>query len=154
MAGIQLMRSTMLLRLGLWPAASVAVLLVFSPMSARAQVGGPCVDTTSSRAQLYRDTYAEIASGTRADLVKARTQTGIPTVLSSQVKLVGDTTICRAASVAFDARVQDQQPSTPVIVLEIGPTRRIVVKETGMRSIAHNMLFDVSFSTLLKTIGF
>jgi hypothetical protein len=148
------MRSVSPLRFRLLSAASFALLLVCSPAVAQAQVGGPCVDTTSTRAQSYRDSYVEIASGTRAELVQARTQAGIPTVLASQVKLVGDTVVCRAASIAFDARVQNPRPSTPVIVLEIGPTRRIVVKETGRRSVGHNMLFDQTFATLLKTIRF
>lgn len=148
MAGVQLMSSIISLRL------SLVFLLFFNPATAFAQVGGPCVDTTSTSARTYRDSYIEIASGARGELVQARTQAGIPTVLPSQVKLVADTTVCRAASTAFDARIQIPQPATPVIVLEIGPTRRLVVKDTGMRSIGHNMLFDHTFSTLIKTIAF
>lgn len=125
-----------------------------SSSRAYAQIGGPCVDTASIAAQDYRNAYRAFASGSSAHQVQARTLSGIPTVLPSQVKLVADTTVCRAASIALDARIQDPRPTTPVIVLEIGTTRRMVIKDTGMPGRRENMLFDQIFSTLFEVIAF
>ena len=125
-----------------------------SPAQAHAQVSGPCVDTASATAQNYRNAYRAFASGTSAHQVEARAASGIPLVLPSQVKLVADTIVCRAASRALDSRILDPRPTTPVIVLEVGPRRRIVIKDTGIRSRRENMLFDHTFSTLFEIIAF
>jgi hypothetical protein len=68
------------------------------------------------------------------------------------VKLVADTTICRQASAAFDARVDGANSSTPVVVLELG-TKRVVIKDLGRGGRLLNLLFNSDFTTFFKYLS-
>lgn len=69
------------------------------------------------------------------------------------MRFAGDTTACRAASVAIDARRRDKFPETPVLVLELG-TARLVIKDVDLPGGMLNYLFNENFSTLLKKMVF
>jgi len=91
----------------------------------------------------------------RSDTASARQRLnlGLPTLAANQVQIVSDTTVCRTASVAYDAAANVSYPAQPVVVLALGSTRRIVIKDVGFRGAALNLLFDQNFATLLKRIG-
>ena len=138
-------RLTYAMRIGL-PFATIVTL---SPMAARAQGNGPCMDSTSSASRNYRSNYQALVSLTDPASVARRNRTGIPTLTPSQVRLVADTTVCRAASTAYDARLQIPHPSEPVLVLELG-TKRLVVKDLGNGARGLNMMFNIDFTTVLN----
>lgn len=127
----------------------IGTMVSWVPAAAKSQVNGPCVDTASSSSRNYKSNYEALVALTDSASVARRNRTGIPTLAPSQVRLIADTTVCRAASVAFDAELQTQRPSEPVIVLELG-TKRLVVKELGNGARALNMMFDTGFTTLLN----
>jgi hypothetical protein len=116
---------------------------------AAAQAGGPCVDSASVASRGLKSVYEALVSLSDPESVALRNQTGIPTLTPSQVKLVADTTVCRAASIAYDARLQAKRPAEPVIVIELG-TKHVVMKqaENGGRSL--DMLFSAGFTTVLN----
>lgn len=128
--------------------------IVLAPAIAAAQASGACVDTTTVAAQFYKGTFGEFVSSPRSELVQQRSSTGMPNVAASAVKFVADTTVCRAASIAYDAQLDKKRPTVPVLVLELGPTHRIVIKDTGMGIGPWLiMLFDQAFSTLITYMG-
>jgi hypothetical protein len=134
---------------GIFIALSFVALSAVGPTTASAQGNGPCVDTASWSSRNYKSNYEAIASLTDPAIVAFRTENGIPTLIPSQVRLVADTTVCRAASTAFDTHVQTPHPLEPVIVLELG-TKRLVVKDLG-HGAKPSMLFNVDFTTLLNS---
>jgi len=71
----------------------------------------------------------------------------------TQVKLVGDTAICRLASVAYDATLQNGRPLSPVIVIELG-VKRAVIKDIAIGDYWLNLIFNQNFTTLLNKFGF
>lgn len=136
------------------PLASTFILaLVLGASKVAAQTTGACADSTGERPPLYRDEYSSMASRTDSQTVAFRARSGLPTLSPAQVRIVGDTTVCRAASLAYDAALAVPHPSQPVIVLEVG-TRRIVIKDIGRRGPWLNMLFNQDFTTLLYKISF
>jgi hypothetical protein len=113
-----------------------------------AQVESPCADLTV--AQGYRDYYGVLASKGDSATVQFRARTGLPTLADTQVRIVGDTTVCRHASRAYDATLEIPYPKQPVVVLEMGD-KRIVVKDIGFRGgVMLNLLFDETFTTMLN----
>lgn len=132
--------------------AAAVIGVASSPVRTSAQTNGACMDSTSSASQFYRNSYEGVASRTDAASVAFRTSSGIPTLSPSQVRLVADTTVCRAASIAYDAQLQVPHPSEPVIVIELG-TKRLVTKNFGTGGRWLNMLFNEDFTVLLKTLG-
>jgi hypothetical protein len=118
-----------------------------------AQTTSACFDSTSKRAQSYKHGYSLMVS--RSDTASARQRTNLllPSLTASQVKLVGDTAVCRLASAAYDSAASVFFPDRPVIVLELGSTRRIVIKDIGFRSAWLNLLFDNTFTSMLSRIG-
>ena|SRR5687767_10371802 len=127
----------------------VVTIIALYPVGASAQANGPCMDSTSSTSRNYKSNYEALASLTDPASVARRTRTGIPTLTPSQVRLVADTAVCRAASIAFDAELQTPHPYGPAIVLELG-TKRLVVKDLGNATRGLNMLFNAGFTTLLN----
>ena len=132
----------------------VALLIGITPLIARAQPVSPCWDTTSVKAQRYKQGYAVKVSNTDSASVRERTNLMLPFLSAAQVKLVGDTVVCRAASVAYDAAVNIDPVDKPVIVLDLGPTRRIVVKDIGFVHYWSNVLFDRDFTIAVGKIGY
>ena len=100
-------------------AATVGFTLAVRPMRGFAQSGGACADSTSTSAKYYRDYYRIAVSSTESHMVAFRSRTGLPSLAQTQVRFVGDTAVCRTASVALDAQRWDKFPQTPVIVLEL-----------------------------------
>jgi hypothetical protein len=86
-------------------------------------------------------------------MVAMRSETGLPNLAETQVRLVGDTTVCRTASAAIDAKRLNKYPATPVIVLELG-TKRLVIKDVGLSGGRLNFLFNQDFSSLLYRMVF
>lgn len=127
----------------------VAAIVALCPVAVSAQGNGPCMDSTSSASRNYKSNYEALASLTDPASVARRIRTGIPTLTPSQVLLVADTTVCRAASAAYDAQLQTPHPSEPVIVLELG-TKRLVVKDLGNGARGLSMMFNIGFTTLLN----
>lgn len=119
------------------------------PMGAQS---GSCTDTTSTRSRAYRNIYASLVSQPDTASARRRTQLQLPLLQANQVRLVGDTTVCRSASNAFDGARGVSLPTTSVIVLELGPSRRIVVKDIGIKHYWQNFLFNSDFSQTLKRI--
>jgi hypothetical protein len=134
-------------------AGLVISVLAVSPMRSFAQTGGACGDSTSSSAILYRDYYRIAVSSTESHMVAFRAQTGLPNLSQTQVRFVGDTTVCRTASIAVDAHRWDKFPQTSVLVLELGTTR-LVVKDVNLPAGMLNYLFNQTFSTLLMKMVF
>jgi hypothetical protein len=94
-----------------------------------------------------------MVSRTDSETVAFRATSGLPTLTASLVRIVGDTTVCRAASVAYDARLAIPYPLRPVIVLELG-NKRVVVKDTGRRGDRLNMLFNQDFTVWISNISY
>lgn len=114
-----------------------------------AQSTSACSDSTTDQSRGSRDYYGTLVSAPDTQVVRVRTQLGLPTLLNSQVRIVGDTTVCRAASNAYDAYLASPRPNQPVLVLEVG-TKRIVSKDIGFRGgVLLNLLFDQTFTTVL-----
>jgi hypothetical protein len=134
---------------GILVGLAVTTIVALCPTAAMAQANGPCKDSTSSASRNYKGNYEALVSLTDPASVERRNRTGIPTLTPSQVRLVADTTICRAASVAYDAQLLTQRPSEPVIVLELG-TKRLVVKDLGNGARGLNMMFNTGFTALLN----
>lgn len=132
--------------------ALVVIIFAATARGAGAQGTGLCTDSTNKRAWGYLHMYSGIVSSTIPEIVADRTSKGLPTLSYSQVKLVTDTAVCRSASLAYDAQLSTQRPTTPVIVLELG-TKRVVIKDTGMGGRWLNMLFNQDFTALLQMIG-
>lgn len=128
---------------------TLATVVALCPKAMRAQGNGACRDSTSTASRNYNSNYEALASLTDPASVALRKETGIPTLTPSQVRLVADTTVCRAASIAYDAQLQIPHPSTPVIVLELG-TKRLVVKDLGNGARGLNMMFNTGFTALLN----
>lgn len=141
-------------RARLWTVRLGIAAVALTPGVAKAQAGGACADTTTAFAKFYKGTYAEFVSSSRSELVQQRSSTGYPNVAASAVKFVADTTVCRTASIAYDNQLDTKRPTLPVLVLELGTTHRIVIKDTG-RGLGRwlNMLFDSTFSTLINHIA-
>jgi len=144
----------MTLTLGMKRCGCVAILAILmswaTPHALSAQSPGPCNDSTTARARDYRNYYGVLVSVTDTQVVRVRTELGIPTLSNSQVHIVADTTVCRIASQAYDATLEVPHPSEPVVVLELG-TKRVVIKDIGFRGgTMLNLLFDQGFTTLLQ----
>ena len=131
---------------------AVVALTLAIAHTARAQGIGVCTDSTNHRAWGYMHMYAGIVSSTVPAVVANRTAEGLPTLSYAQVKLVTDTAACRRASIAYDAQLEKKRPDAQVIVIDLG-TKRVVIKDTGMRGRWLNMLFDQNYTTLLRMIG-
>jgi urease alpha subunit len=142
---------TVLQRVALW--AIVMGALTLPATKTFAQSAGACADSTNATTVYYRDYYRVAASSTTSTMVAFRSQTGLPNLAETQVRLVGDTIVCRNASSAVDAKTLNQNPATPVIVLELG-TKRIVIKDVGLSGGRLNFLFNQDFSTLLYRMVF
>jgi hypothetical protein len=121
---------------------------------AGAQASGACVDSASSDARSYKHGYSLMVSRTDTASARQRTNLGLPTLSADQVQLVADTTVCRLASAAFDSAAAVSHPTTPVIVLALGTTRRIVIKDIGFHGPWLNLLFDQTFTSMLTKIGY
>lgn len=133
---------------------SMAIFVGFlATTPAHAQTPSICADTASQRSQIYRDNYRLLVSGTDTATVNFRARSGLPTLSPTQVRLVGDTAVCRTASIAYDATVSSPDPLEPMIVLELG-SKRIVAKNSGRRGPWLNLLFNQDFTSLLYKIGF
>jgi hypothetical protein len=91
----------------------------------------------------------------RSDTAAARQRTNLllPSLTPTQVRIVGDTAVCRVASAAYDSAASVTFPDRPVIVLELGTTRRIVIKDIGFAGAWLNLLFDNTFTSMFKRIG-
>ncbi len=137
-----------------WLTIAVIAAMVPFAVPSSAQASSACADTTSVRSQVYRASYASIVSKTDTASARRRAQTSVPFLQASQVRLVGDTTVCRNASNAFDLARGVSLSETPAIVLELGPSHRIVVKDTGVRHYWQNYLFNSSFTQMIQAIRF
>jgi hypothetical protein len=82
-----------------------------------------------------------------------RTNLGLPTLAATQVVIVADTATCRIASAAYDAAMGVSAPDEAPLVLQLG-NRYVVVKRLKFERGRMNVLFDQSFSTVLKKIWF
>ena len=133
--------------------AVATITVAAHPTHSAAQSGGACADSTTASAKFYRDYYRNAVSSSETHMVRFRADTGIPNISQTQVRFVGDTTACRAASVAIDARRWDKFPEIPVLVLELGTTR-LVIKDVDLPGGMLNYLFNQNFSTLLKKMVF
>lgn len=131
----------------------IVIALAIGPVGVTAQTTGPCADSTNASTRFYRDYYRIAVSSAESNQVAFRSRTGLPALAETQVRIVGDTTVCRSASAAFDAHVLDKFPANPVVVLELG-TKRIVIKDVGLVDKRINFLFNQDFSTLLSSIMF
>jgi len=120
---------------------------------AAAQGASACFDSTSSRAQSYRHGYGLMVSRRDTASSRQRANLRLPLLSASQVQIVGDTAICRIASAAYDSAASVSYPSRQVIVLALGPTRRIVIKDIGFPGPWLNLLFDQNFASMLMRIG-
>lgn len=130
----------------------ICLVLLF-PAAAMAQGISACFDSTSSRAKNYRYAYSQMVSDPDTAAARQRTNLGLPLLTASQVRIVGDTTLCRRASVAYDSAAALLFPDRPVILLELGPTRRIVIKDIGA-PLWLNLLFDATLTLLFENIGY
>ena len=113
---------------------------------------GICTDTASTKSRGYKNVYASLVSKTDTASARRRSQLQLPLLQASQVRLVADTSACRTASNAFDTVRGVSLPTTSVIVLEIGSSHRIVVKDIGIKHYWQNFLFNSDFSQLIKRI--
>ena len=123
------------------------------PSTSSAQGTGACYDPGSGRAINYKYAYGLMVSRTDTASARKRTALALPTLSPSQVQLVSDTTVCRKASAAFDSVVNVSYPTRPVIVLALGSTRRVVIKDLNFKGPRINLLFDQNFVTLVSRLG-
>ena len=131
---------------------AVAIALLGTSIPAAAQAPSACYDSTSTRVHDIRDKYGVIVSRNDSVGTRWRTQLGLPTLSNAQVRIVGDTAVCRTASQAYDGTLEVPFPSQAVIVLELG-TLRMVVKDIGLGGGALlGIIFDQSFANVLKRL--
>jgi hypothetical protein len=128
-------------------------MLMGSVTVADGQSSAPCFDSTTTRVQNYKSGYANMVSNPDTAFSRQRTNLGLPLLAANQVRIVGDTATCRVASSAYDSALGRSPSTVPVVVLELG-TRRVVVKDIGMRGAWMNLLFNQDFSTLLQKIWY
>lgn len=126
-----------------------AFLYFAEPVAAQS---GICTDTASTKSRGYKNVYASLVSKTDTASARRRSQLQLPLLQANQVRLVADTIACRAASNAFDTVRGVSLPTTSVIVLELGSSHRIVVKDLGFNHYWLNFLFNSDFSQLIKRI--
>lgn len=131
---------------------AIVIVLLGASMPAAAQAPSACYDSTSTRVHDIRDKYGVIVSRNDSVGTRWRTQLGLPTLSDAQVRIVGDTAVCRTASQSYDGALEGSYPSQPVIVLELG-TLRMVVKDIGLGGGALlGIIFDQSFANVLKRL--
>ncbi|HEV2642593.1 MAG TPA: hypothetical protein VGT98_07800 [Candidatus Elarobacter sp.] len=123
--------------------ALLAVTLAARPV----QSAGPCAPTGTEVAGYLLSDYRWMMQGDEEARVSARTRTKVPKVDSASVAFVTDTTVCRAAAVAYTAVVGDSSSSRVVHVLQIG--NRYVVHDPftwAGQGAAPRMTFDSTFT--------
>lgn len=151
--GVDLMMRVNLFRVSYcWLAgtAFVASFAMVEPVAA--QPSGICTDTASARSRQYRNIYTSLVSRTDTASARRRSQVQLPFLQANQVRLVADTAVCRAASTALDGVQGISLPEISVLVVELGPSHRIVIKDLGFSHWWLNFLFNSDFSQILGRI--
>jgi hypothetical protein len=122
-----------------------------TPINAGFQIPGCSTDTAIAR--IYRDGYGSMVSRTDEQSVAQRIALKIPTLLSNQVVIVTDRSVCSTASAAFDNELGISASSEAPVVLRLG-TQWAVVKHLGFRHFRPNVIFDSTFRTAVARIWY
>lgn len=114
---------------------------------------GACVDSASTLATAYRDVYRALVSRTDEAGAQKRARLRIPALPAAQVRLVGDTAVCRRASIAYDATLEQGKTNEQVVVLELGASRA-VIRDIGVGDHWLNVIFNRDFTAVLSKFAF
>jgi hypothetical protein len=154
------MAETMIMRMhlirlkavGFYLVLGVIVAFVTPRIDLLAQTTSPCVDPASRLALDLRHGVGVLVS--LADTVHAnqRTKFSLPLLAENQVTIVSDTTVCRTASLAYDAAVAHRTIDEPVVVLALG-TQRLVIKDYPFGEWLLAILFNQNFTTMITRFG-
>lgn len=130
----------------------VACAMYGIPIKLSAQGGNPCVDPSSQRAQDLRHIVGVMVSQSDTIAANERTRFSLPLLAESQVTIVSDTTVCRAASTAYDAKASTTPINKPVVVLSLG-SQRLVIKDYRFGEWLLAILFNSNFTTMITRFG-
>jgi hypothetical protein len=108
-----------------------------------------CVPSTDKLAIDYRRGWAAVVSAPDTASARQRASLGLSLMSAGQVAIVTDSASCRIASEAYDTELGDSYPVVPVIVLQLGSTRNVVIKNSDWESRWMNMIFNSDFSSVL-----
>lgn len=136
----------------LFLATTPAVILSGAARDGAAQGYGPCVAASSTDAKDLQHRVELLVSLNDSISANQRTRLNLPALAANQVTIVSDTTECRAASLAYDAAVAHRTIGKPVVVLALG-TQRLVVKDYPFGEWLLAVLFNQSFTTMIKRFG-
>ena len=128
----------------------VAVLSVLPRLEA--QAGSPCVDPSSQRALDLKHLVGVMVSQSDTVAANERARFSLPLLAASQVTMVTDTTVCRAASNAYDGVASMEPVDKPVVVLALG-TQRLVIKDYRFGEWLLAILFNSNFTTMITRFG-
>lgn len=129
----------------------VAVLL--APRAATlAQGSGQCVDPSSRFALDLRHQVGVIVSLSDTISANERARLNLPALAENQVTIVTDSATCGIASSAYDAAASTEPINRPVLVLALG-TQRLVIKDYRFGEWTLAILFDQTYTTMVKRFG-
>jgi len=126
-------------------------LLVFGSVAAAGASSSPCRGTGSGARMLSTYRWTAILSDSSANDYRA--SVGLFAVDSSQVLLVSDTTVCRAALKAYNAALStDSVQSVAVDVIKYGTTRYIVADSAriGRSEWTPAVVFSTAFQVIAQ----
>jgi hypothetical protein len=130
----------------------LSVFLITPRVDLQAQGASPCVDPTSTLATDLRHGVGVRVSQPDTISANERTRLGLPFLAENQVTIVSDTTVCRTASLAYDAAAAHRTIDKPVVVLALG-TRRLVIKDYRFGEWLLAILFDQNYTTMVMKFG-
>ena len=136
----------------LFLATTAAAILSGGIRDVSAQGFGPCVNPSSTDATDLKHRVELLVSLSDSISANQRTRLSLPSLAANQVTIVSDTTVCRAASLAYDAAVAHRTIDKPVVVLALG-TQRLVVKDYPFGEWLLAVLFNQTFTTMIKRFG-
>lgn len=139
-----------LIRFGL--GLSLIVLCFLPRVDLLAQSASPCVDPASSRALDLRHLVGVLVSQSDTIAANERTRFSLPVLAENQVTIVSDTTVCRTASLAYDAAASAVPIDKPVVVLALG-AQRLVIKDYRFGEWLLAVLFNQNYTTMVKMFG-
>ncbi|MDP9177908.1 MAG: hypothetical protein M3O61_09535 [Gemmatimonadota bacterium] len=130
----------------------LTVVAMFVAPGLSAQAASPCVDPSSGRAQALKHRVGVLVSQSDTVSANERTRFSLPLVAANQVTIISDTTVCRTASLAYDAAASTVPIDRPVVVLALG-TQRLVIKDYRFGEWLLAVLFNQTYTVMVKRFG-
>jgi hypothetical protein len=94
--------------------------------------------------------YRALVTATDTNLIRERITVDLPSVSSSAVDLVSDSTTCARALTAFQLATGDTATQRQVYVIGVGPTRYVVTDTQPVRRL--DITFDSAFTVKYRRL--